>query len=214
MLVVVELNEKTLSVRYFDENLKSEKGGFSIFGFNQVIHKVRFYEMSLLITLADHQIIRIDSAAFLGKFLRLSFCDGWPQVNGFEVISFDAILDATSEVNWFMSVCEKENDIWAGNWKGDLFVKRNEAEFELKKKAAHSMGLTEVMVFKSYHNENRLLTASQDGTVKVWDDSGQLRLGQYNCSAEITAVVAFSSKMFVFGDKMGNLHLVKWHEYE
>ena len=63
-----------------------------------------------------------------------------------------------------------------------------------------------------------MFTASQDGTVKIWSGKCEKQLGQFNSSIGISVVCRFSAdgyndnenNVFIFGDQMGNLNIVRW----
>ena len=94
-------------------------------------------------------------------------------------------------------------------------------------KPLHTHRIGEVISFELVRNATtkrnccRVLTMSHDGTVKIWSDMFEYQLGQYTSSTKITSVVKVPptsserqhrQQLFVFGDQMGNIELIKWHD--
>jgi hypothetical protein len=72
--------------------------------------------------------------------------------------------------------------------------------------------------FRTKSNEHRLITASKDATIKIWTKYAEFQLGQFNSSSAITTLIRLNSHAntaesdFIFGDKFGNITLLKWHD--
>ena len=120
------------------------------------------------------------------------------------------------ENKWFTSIIENENGkLLIGDWKGCLIHSEKEILEELN--SLHQSRITELICFRTAKNIERIVTASQDGAIKVWSENGESLLGEFNIVSAITSLKLINDYdngryYFIFGDQMGNINLVRWYD--
>ena len=67
-----------------------------------------------------------------------------------------------------------------------------------------------------FGNNSRLITASQDGSVKIWNSDAEKQLGQYNFNCGITCIKNVSMKnnkiTIICADESCDIHILIWHD--
>ncbi len=116
---------------------------------------------------------------------------------------------------WFSALAKVDGHLLAGSCKGEVYGKEEGSGVLQRRRACHKRPVTEICSF----GKDRVLTASLDGSVKVWAGRCERQLGQMSLKAGVSAVcqVGFGGEgglRFVVGDQMGGLRIVRWHESE
>ena len=119
-------------------------------------------------------------------------------------------------MNWFSCITEESN-IMAGDNNGNLYNNDSSLLKLEMKRTIHSARISELLNFKTDRNSDRLITASQDGSIKIWTKNAENQLGQFNSNSGITVLTKLPSSNagyhnFIFGDQMGNLNLLRWYD--
>ena len=94
-------------------------------------------------------------------------------------------------------------------------AKNDANEFEMIKKI-HDSHVTDIVSLKCGFNK-RLITASQDGSVKIWTGEGEKQLGQYNFNSGITCFrnVYFENNSqitIICADQACDIHVLIWYD--
>jgi len=211
---VIERQRIYLKVYDLNKNfIQSGNKGLQIVSFNDIIQQVKQTNGYLYINLVNNRIYKLNIEEIFNKMQIII-----PQVLN-KPVNYQ-VLTGESELNWYTCVNEQNGDTIAADCKGDLYVNSN-TDNKLKfKRSLHAGRVSEIFSFKTVKNSNRFLTASQDCTVKMWTEKGEIQLGQYNTNAAITSIGMLkcetpnSKYSFVLGDQLGNLHLVVWHDQD
>ena len=193
--------------------------GLQIVGFKSIVQQVKQTNSYVYISFVDDEIYKL---SLLEIFSRMQVIR--PEIKNKP--PYYQVLTANSQHNWYTCVDEQNKDTLAADSNGGLFVNsniddnnnNNKLEF---KRSIHSARVTEIFSFKTEKKSNRFITASQDCTVKMWTENGDIQLGQYNTNAAITSIEMLkcdlpnnSKYSFVLGDQLGNLHLIVWHDQD
>jgi hypothetical protein len=220
-LVSLEYATSRLNVCLYDLNkansISMSKYGCSIIGESLVVSKVSLEDGFLYITLSKSQILNInlnDLSSFVVYHLTQ------PMNKSVTIITAeDELKLANSSITWFTSTCRSSSSsaTLASDWRGNLYIS-NDKLVLAKHKKLHDDSITAMISFRTKSNEHRLITASKDATVKIWSKDAEFQLGQFNTSSTITSMIRLNStpntseNNFVFGDKFGNVTLLKWHD--
>ena len=228
-LVTVESDLFRLSVKFYKFINKSwipqSASGCSIInsGKSIMVSQVKMTGDSLFITLPIDEIVKININDIIKHFQAYNLGDSktrnsivlTSKVSGMLV---DLSLEG-SKRNWFSSVNEFKSKTLAGDVNGNIYENEN-FNCDLKKiKSIHKSRITELICF----NNERIISASDDGTLKIWNSHNfETQLGQYNLNTGVTVLAKipsinkakFGQYDFIFGDKMGNLNLLRWYDDE
>ena len=116
----------------------------------------------------------------------------------------------------------------AADWNGNLYRTSGECSADsigldkLEHASTRSL-VTDMKHFRTRALNQRLIVAHQNGTIKIYGGSGlSNELGQFNLTSAVTIVSMLESRnpsdkldqtyAFIVGDKMGNVHLLKWYD--
>jgi WD40 repeat protein len=185
-----------------------------------MINQIKIVNDTLFITLPIDEIIKIDINEIIKRFQTYDISNNKTAIllsSRLDNEQVDISLEG-SKKNWFSSVSESELITIAGDVSGNIHTKEI-AQFKLTKiKTIHKSRIVELIYFK---NGDRLISASQDGTLKIWSKDFDFQLGQYNSSNGISILAKIPSPSvnensehfnFIFGDQMGNLNLLRWYD--
>jgi telomerase protein component 1 len=202
-----KLDIKTYSI---DKKYVQTGYGIQIVAFQGLVQQVKKTDNYLYITLIQNEIYKLNLKDMFAKLGKTTFNCSYKNEN------LDKItLSGDSNSNWFTSLDELNESTYAGDCKGNLCINnRNNENKLIFKKTIHSGPIIEVISFKT---ADRLITVSQDCTIKVWSDYGEYQIGQFNTKAAVTSIELLKSSSkynFVIGDKLGNLNLIIWHDNE
>ena len=221
-LVALESNVNKMNVKVYSWNKKEgircqSKCGATIAHFDSIIYKAHHTDNHIYITLVENKVLKFSFDELIAKFkVYINYPDEkWADVNKtVHTLSKKDVSNSSSEMTWFCVVSEINGKLITGDWKGNMFEYRDN-DF-LHTKSCHSSRITEVIGFSTQFN-SRVMTASQDGTIKVWSEE-QSQLGQYNSTSGISVVCHVVKKDgyndFVYGDQMGYLNILRWHDQD
>ena len=132
-----------------------------------------------------------------------------------KIVSREVLFE--KDEKWFTCIAdtEDENSFIAGDCKGNLHkVMKDASDIKLIKKI-HESHITDMFNLK-FGNNSRLITASQDGSVKIWNSDAEKQLGQYNFNCGITCIKNVSMKnnkiTIICADESCDIHILIWHD--
>lgn len=226
--ITVEKNNSRITIRVYafiyNDSIKNAESlvcqtkiGAAISGVESIVYQVKSTSEQLLFTFTDDKIYKLCIADLLTKFQVIVV---YPDDFNYKVHNKVDELKVTekkengSKMVWFSSVNKINGKIFAGDWKGDIYTSdENETDLRLWK-SCHNRLITE-MIDLNFGTYDRILSSSQDGTIKIWTENFEKQLGQYNTSSGISAMCkmeGMASNYFCFGDQMGYLNILKWHD--
>ena len=206
------------------DSLKAEKGGFKLIDCTSLFTHIHLNKKTntLLIGLVHDEIITVDLEQCIKSWKTLSLyktVDNFSRFSNGKSYLKLANNYGMYDKQFYTTIQQSELDayrpLFAGDFKGDLYISRKEGEI-FKVKGIHSDEVTELLVFNS-RNE-RVISASRDGFIKVWTGECEEQLGQYsNKSGAVTKLIKIGEESdneasFIFGDQMGNVNMIRWHE--
>jgi hypothetical protein len=222
--------------KYSGKKLEVTKGGFNITKTTSMVAQVKLVKKTnkLYISLLHDEIFKID----LNKCAKsnASFLQTVPHADLARFSSAERTLQnlvypnnySVVDKHFYASVEENPDDgqLIAGDCEGNLFARKPHSVSGLcKVKRIHSDEITELLCFKlrdarSGDLVRRTLSASRDGFIRIWSADAHSQVGQFNnVSGSVTKVIAFGAQdrpasqcYFVYGDQMGNVNLINWHE--
>ena len=205
--------------------LKNKKGS-CISNLNSIISNITVSKKHLYITLVQDEIIQLSFEEMLLEFKTFVNSPGINSLNNLKKYTTFYDLDnktlKNSDMIWYTCIEEKDENVLAGDCKGGLYLsentRRDNAKLILKmSKKCHNDRITAIITFGKKENK-RILTASQDCTIKIWTLNGEEQLGQYNSTSGISFISIIGENElnnktnFVFGDQMGYLHLIRFYD--
>ena len=222
-LISVESDSTNILVRFYKVNKKSIQviqAGCSLTGTSFVTNQIKLTADYLYITLMQNEILKFNLNDISKKFQPYSFYNK-EKFNQLILSSNDpkSPIDISlqgSKMNWFSCITEESN-IMAGDNSGNLYNNDSSLLKLEMKKTIHSARISELLNFKTDRDSDRLITASQDGSIKIWTKNAENQLGQFNSNSGITVLTKLPSSNagyhnFIFGDQMGNLNLLRWYD--
>jgi len=221
-LVSVEAGVTKLLVRVYelvDEKSLSchSKLGGCVSMLNSLVSRVSSSSSHLYISLVENKILMLSFDSLITQFKTYVNHEHKTPSQVPRLKAIDA--GSGSDMVWFNVVTTVGSDIvLAGSWKGDVYAKNEDCDVLLLLKNCHKKVITEIIGFA----EDRVLTASLDGTVKVWSGRCERQLGQFNLTSGVSAVcqvthfsnalISSNSATFIVGDQMGRLKIIRWHD--
>lgn len=200
-----------LSVNFFNPAKKYEKKG----GARYMLH----YGQKKL--LYDAKVIDRDLYVMADKIIKINFNEITKQ---FKTKDFNEILPFIDEnvnpetvENWFTSIALSDKGLIVGDYKGNLY-KVDSASNKLKVvKKLHDLRITDMFFYKTKLT-TRLITSSQDGTVKIWTEDAEKQIGQYNFNSSITCLKNLNTDinntqlLIACAEQTGSIHLLRWYD--
>ena len=224
--VTLETNNSRIIIRVYSWNKKSGvlsqiKYGASIANLDSIVYKAQSTDSHLYVTLVENKVLKFSFDDLTTKFnVYVNYPDyilsgsNNANLNTATTLFKKNSSNSSSHTIWFSAVNELNGKLVAGDWKGDMFEYKDNDFVSVK--SCHSSRITDIIGFDT-DDSSRFLTASQDGTIKVWSDDTK-QLGQYSSTSGVS-VVCHVAKMdgyndFVYGDQMGYLNILRWHDQD
>jgi WD40 repeat protein len=212
LLIALECLSTTLFINLFDVNNKYSKSvGCIIHGYTSFIYGAKIIDSSMYITLINDGILKVNLNEITSSFKKYLSHD-----NKLKKIASRKVLFEKDDT-WFTCIGDTENEMSciAGDCKGNLHkVFKDASDIELIKKI-HDSHITDMLNLK-LGNNSRLITASQDGSVKIWSSNAEKQLGQYNFNCGITCIKNVSIEndkiTIVCADECCDIHILIWHD--
>lgn len=201
--------------------LEKTKLGLTIMGLTAIIHQVRLIGTKLYFSVVEDAVYEIELNKSFKKMRTI------PDINELEENEKQVVKQFTSKSNidsinqtsegfnalWYTSLSKKDEHLYAANWKGEIFMLDNDKLNPIK--TIPTSRITDLIYFKNDSNLDRFISSCQDGSVKIWSNNFEDELGHFNSSSAITKLVKLpksDENIFVIGDQMGNLKIVKWYD--
>lgn len=213
-------------VRVYSWNKKSGvlsqiKHGASIANFDSIVYKAQSTDSHLYVTLVENKVLKFSFDDLTTKFKGyVNYPDyvlngsNNSNLNLATTLSKKNSSNSSSSAIWFSAVNELNGKLVAGDWKGGMFEYKDNDFVHVN--SCHFSRITDIIGFDTEFS-SRFLTASQDGTIKVWSHDTR-QLGQFSSTSGISAVCHVAKKDgyndFVFGDQMGYLNILRWHDQD
>lgn len=221
-LVVVEVLHDRMLIKLHtisnDGSVKLSANGCSLIGETSLIGNITLSEQFLYISLLHDEILEVNleqSLKKMGVIVKQS-----PKPTDSVVLTrlTSGNIAKGSNETWFTSVERSAQVLYAADWQGNVYDKQINGALKLVKKI-NTARTTEMRSLRYPQSvEKRLVSCDKEGTLKIWTDNFETQLGLYKSTIEITKLVSFIDEKsnnracFIFGDKSGNLSLLKWYE--
>jgi WD40 repeat protein len=238
LFFIESVDNSRLSARFLkctSDKLQYTKGGFNISNCTSLVTQIKIEKSSnqLYINLLHDEILIINLSNYFkawGTFILNKLNPDLIRISSVtrNEADFDMITNySKNDKTFYTSVEYDKNEVKliAGDSKGSLYVQKLHGSPIQKMKQIHTNAITELLSFEladttSGLSAGRTLSASRDGFIRIWSSESYEQLGQFNNrSGGITKVIHLSSQdrskseiNFVFGDQMGNINIIKWHE--
>jgi WD40 repeat protein len=238
LFVIESANGALLSGRFLKcsgEKLQFTKGGFNLSHCTLLATQIKIAKNSnqLYINLLHDEILKINlnnCFKVWGTYQLSKQSTDFTRVSSVtrSETDFDTITNYSKNNKHFYTSVEYNADdvqLIAGDSKGLVYIQNSYSSPLCEKKHIHSDSITELLSFKLHDSTSgdsvgRTLSASKDGYVRIWSSDFNTQMGQFNNrSGGIAKIVQLDSAdrptpecSFVFGDQMGNVNLIKWHQ--
>ena len=213
ILISLESVSNQMFVSVFDINDKYSKPksgcGCLINGYASFIYEAKIINSDLYITLINDGILKVNLQEIVSSFKRYQTYDNKLK----KIVNREVEKDD----KWYTCIAETDDkaSFIAGDCKGNLHkVIIDPADIQIIKKI-HDSHVTAISILKC-GTDSRLITASQDGSVKIWTSNADKQLGQYNFSCGITCIKSVSQEnnqiTIVCADQSCDIHVLIWYD--